>query len=459
MSIKSIGETGLAYLWSKIKSAFVSTLGTSGDYLTWTKNGTTNNITIPYSETSQKLVPIATKTYTNVTAPANNDPNGFLFYAHMIPTSANQQAYVKFRVIGTMAGVSNQVGDQTSVVEYCTYQSTMLWYQIHNGINNTSYRNWYNHCVYRATTTGITNNYGHLLGLRFYSSYNPTSATYARTITIEILETQNCTITFENSMILYANAPGTGSTNYSGRTEYDGTSQGDKHTGDNNDVNYQNREYYGARITNSALYRYMICLTKLDGSLVPINSINNNITTTKTLTTDSFDPFGEIFYWGSTTTYTAGANVGDGSWWRQIICDLRYSFNCGGYDTTSTLTARLPLYLVAVPQSDGSAKLHSSPLSQSLPSTEDGLIYIYLGRVYQDNYPYRVILSPKHPVYWYINGGVKLYSDAYNVILENEEVVSAALNDIKQLRKLIQQFLTGQNSLINHLIIIQKLGL
>lgn len=52
MGIKSIGETGLAYLWGKIKANFVSILGTSGNYLTWTKNGTTNNITVPYATKS-----------------------------------------------------------------------------------------------------------------------------------------------------------------------------------------------------------------------------------------------------------------------------------------------------------------------------------------------------------------------------------------------------------------------
>lgn len=36
-------------------SEFVSSLGTSGNYLTWVKNGTTNNITIPYATNADKL--------------------------------------------------------------------------------------------------------------------------------------------------------------------------------------------------------------------------------------------------------------------------------------------------------------------------------------------------------------------------------------------------------------------
>ena len=50
-----LDKTRLTYLWGKIKTTFstiantVTSLGTSGNYLTWTKNGTTNNITVPYA--------------------------------------------------------------------------------------------------------------------------------------------------------------------------------------------------------------------------------------------------------------------------------------------------------------------------------------------------------------------------------------------------------------------------
>lgn len=36
-------------------SSYVSALGTNGNYLTWTKDGTTNNITVPYASNSDKL--------------------------------------------------------------------------------------------------------------------------------------------------------------------------------------------------------------------------------------------------------------------------------------------------------------------------------------------------------------------------------------------------------------------
>lgn len=38
-----------------LDSTYVTALGTNGNYLTWTKNGTTNNITVPYASNSDKL--------------------------------------------------------------------------------------------------------------------------------------------------------------------------------------------------------------------------------------------------------------------------------------------------------------------------------------------------------------------------------------------------------------------
>ena len=52
---KYLSYSGLQKVWAKIKANFVSALGTNGDYLTWTKNGTTNNITVPFATTSSKI--------------------------------------------------------------------------------------------------------------------------------------------------------------------------------------------------------------------------------------------------------------------------------------------------------------------------------------------------------------------------------------------------------------------
>lgn len=174
------------------------------------------------------------------------------------------------------------------------------------------------------------------------------------------------------------------------RCEYDST------------ITYRLTDYYGYYKAYTALYDYQICLTKDEQYVLPINTVNASTATNKTLTTESFNPFAPIYYYSSTTDIAAGGNIGANVLAYQYLADLRYSFNTG-----STLTARKAVYLVATLGSGCSATLASNPISQTLPTTEDGYIYIYLGQTY-DNY--RIELSVRHPVYRYINGALRTIS-------------------------------------------------
>lgn len=58
-----------------------------------------------------------------------------------------------------------------------------------------------------------------------------------------------------------------------------------------------------------------------------------------------------------------------------------------------------------------------------LPTSADGLIYIYLGKIYPDTKPYRVALSLNHPIYEYRNGAVRLYTG-----LKSETAASGGTN-------------------------------
>ena len=351
------------------------------------------------------IKPLQSKIFTDVIGTANSWAGATFFYGSVKPTSWDATWRIRYRINVYVPNHPNYC--QMADVMVTGFQDTFKSYYSFNTIGQ--YYVCYYHELYRLKQAGFTNGYGHSLGIRFYSAYVPVDTDYKRTIEIEIYELDNCTFDFYDNCLLYASIPGTGATNYLAYSEMDFVNNGLRETGDDNDVNYYNREYYGSRTTKTDLYRYQFCLTSSDGQVIPVNTVNNSVTTNKTLTTESFDPFGEIFYWASTSTYAAGANVGNGNWYRQYLADLRYSFNCGGYDVASTLTARSPLFLVATPQSDGKAKLYSEPLAESLPTTDNGLIYIYLGRVYEDTRPYRVVLSLNHPIYWYKNGAVRPY--------------------------------------------------
>ena len=366
-----------------------------------------------------EILPLQSKTFTDVIGTANNWAGATFFYGSIKPATWGEIWRIKYRIKVFVPGQPNY--NQMADVMVSGRAGDLRSFASLNTIG--AYYVCYYHVLYRMKEAGFNNGYGHSLGVRFYSAYNPTDTNYKRTIDVEILETENCTFNFYDNCLLYADVPGTGSTNYNTYSEMDFVNNGLQESGDNSDPNYYNRTNYSSRTTSAALYRYQFCLTKSDGTLIPVNSVNNSVATNKTLTTDSFDPFGDIFFWNSTSTYAADANIGNSSLYRQYIADLRYSFNCGGYDTTPTLTARAPLYLVATPQTDGTAKLYTQPLSMELPTSADGLIYIYLGRVYEDTKPYRVVLSPKHPVYEYRNGAVRTYTG-----LKSETAASGGTN-------------------------------
>ena len=143
----------------------------------------------------------------------------------------------------------------------------------------------------------------------------------------------------------------------------------------------------------------------MDGYLLPVYSGAYTTGTSKTLTTEKFNPNGQVYYYAATGVLEAGASPANGTLFTQAaysFADLRYSFNTG-----TTLTAGNDVYLVCVPQDDGSAVLHTSPIAFSLPSTEDGLIYKRLGKVYDT---YRIILEQDKPCYYYKNGAINLWT-------------------------------------------------
>ena len=61
-----------------------------------------------------------------------------------------------------------------------------------------------------------------------------------------------------------------------------------------------------------------------------------------------------------------------------------------------SLTFPAPVYIKATPQSDGSAVMDT--IVQTLPSTNDGKIYVFLGFAYSAT---AMELYPAHPVYYH----------------------------------------------------------
>lgn len=195
---------------------------------------------------------------------------------------------------------------------------------------------------------------------------------------------------------------------------------------DTNTTAYQVRHNQVITTMHSALTRYKICFTRMDGTLLPSTAVSNSTGTSKALTTETFDPFGAIYYYNTTTAVEANASPSASYMWVQYpSVDLRYAFNAG-----STLTAKSPVYVKCSPQADGAFKLASDNcIVQSLPQTADEYTYIYLGRAYST---YQIVLEAHHPVYYYSDGAVRLWTNAEDQsVTVDSELSSTSTNPVQ----------------------------
>ena len=169
-----------------------------------------------------------------------------------------------------------------------------------------------------------------------------------------------------------------------------------------NTIGYQLRNNSCNMTAAQTGYRYRLWLTDADGQgWVPINtSTATNATTVRSLNTRPIDPFGRIVYCNHNATKSAGAGLGTAYQWDQYTLAIGYSY-------VMTLTAQAPVYLRCTPQADGSAVMQD--IVQTLPTTNDGYIYIFLGTSYSTT---SMELLPVHPVYYHDGTGIRLWTGA-----------------------------------------------
>ena len=177
-----------------------------------------------------------------------------------------------------------------------------------------------------------------------------------------------------------------------------------------NTIGYQLRTNSSTLPMKSITYRYRLLFTAADGEhFVPAtNSTSTNATAVRTVCQDKIDPFGPIVYYGTTASVSAGSSPSASYLWQEYTLTLGYSFNSTG--AALVLPYPKPIYIKAAPQADGSAIIDSTtPYVTDLPSTEDGKIYIYLGRTYSAT---NIELVMDHPVYHYSDGAIRLWTGA-----------------------------------------------
>lgn len=177
-----------------------------------------------------------------------------------------------------------------------------------------------------------------------------------------------------------------------------------------NTIGYQLRTNSSVLKTTDACRYYKIFFTSADGThWVPASAnATNNATSARPVNQRPINPFGEIVYCSANTNYAAEADIGATTIWEQYALTLGYSFNRTG--AALELTTKRPVYVKCAPQADGSAIMDADePIVQSLPSTDDGKIYIFLGIAYSAT---AIEIVPMHPVYYFKDGAVRIWTGA-----------------------------------------------
>ena len=174
---------------------------------------------------------------------------------------------------------------------------------------------------------------------------------------------------------------------------------------DTNTIGYAIRTNSKSLPVLSVLNRYRLLFTSADRThYIPANNSNStNTTSIRDVCQEKIDPFGDIVYYGTTSTIQPENRPAPSTLWLQNSFSLGYSFNRTGQALTLELWK--PVYIKATPYVDGSAIIDADePYVQDLPTTDDGKIYIYLGVAYNTA---SVELSLHHPVYYCYNGVIR----------------------------------------------------
>ncbi len=162
------------------------------------------------------------------------------------------------------------------------------------------------------------------------------------------------------------------------------------------------------KASDTARY-YKIYFTSADGThFVPASADStNNATAARAVNQRPIDPFGRIVYFSGSGSVAAEATLSAGSIWSQYNLTFGYSFNRTG--AALTLTSNTPVFIKCAPQTNGSAIIDATtPYVQTLPTTDDGKIYIFLGIATSAT---AVELYQVHPVYYYKGGAIRLWTN------------------------------------------------
>lgn len=140
---KSVALAENYYTKTESDERYVTSLGTNGNYLTWTKAGTTNNITVPYATNSNKANYIYYGSISNLNSPSSWTSDGYRLVYDTYSDSASNKPVSQDNVNGIITlfkskhGTSNQYVSQLAFpnntrmyFRYASAGSFSSWYTI-----------------------------------------------------------------------------------------------------------------------------------------------------------------------------------------------------------------------------------------------------------------------------------------------------------------------------------------
>lgn len=179
------------------------------------------------------------------------------------------------------------------------------------------------------------------------------------------------------------------------------------------DANYNLRWNLDITVNNSAgtgtaVHGYQILLEGTDGKFYPCTE-GGSTGNTNAVSTADLKIGGTMLIYNTSTDYAANATLTSSSLWAALETGTMEYWN---NRDSGWATPDRPIYFVGTVQSNGSFRLdntsYTSFLTQDLPTSDDGKIYIKIGWM-ADNYDdFR--LENNHPIYVYKDGNIKEYA-------------------------------------------------
>lgn len=199
---------------------YITSLGTNGNYLTWTKAGTTNNITVPYATNSNKANYIYYGSISNLNSPSSWTSDGYrLVYDTYLGSASNKpvsqdNANGIITLFKSKHGTSNQYVSQLAFPNntrmYFRYASTgsfSSWYTIAytSDIKDPANYYWANVKVSASSNSGTSPTFSTAYTSNWFRSTGSTGW-YSQTYGGGIYMTDSTYVRVYNSKIFYASA-------------------------------------------------------------------------------------------------------------------------------------------------------------------------------------------------------------------------------------------------------------